>query len=692
MANNKDFKVKNGIQPTVYHEGLGTVVSDDVISFRDSTHTNNSMLTGGNVSNPTGMFFKSDGTKLYFIDQTDDYLAQFDLSTAWDLTTATWASKTSLVSSQMTTPEGLYIKPDGTKFYVLGRDWNRVFQYSLTTAWDASTGSYDSKYFSYNTEEQYGKGLWFKSDGTKMYITGWNNDTIFQYSLSTAWDVTTASYDSVSLALTGMNSPRSLAFSTDGTYIMSSDFQSSVVNIYFWKLSTAWDLSTVTETSVVDITSTFSIAPAGVSFKYNDIEKFYVTAIGNPDGVYEFSSVITTNTLDLSTGSVFEITPTSDVQVTLSNPAASGTVSQATLLLTGEEATGVASTFSTTLYTGNGSTQTITNGIDLANDGGLVWIKNRTGENHGLVDTEVNGLLFSNLTNAANTGITHTFNSDGFTVGSSGAMNDSPDAHVSWTFKKEPSFFDVVTYTGTGTAQNISHSLGATVGTIIVKRTDNTADWAVYHRSTSATDVLTLNSTAAASTDSSRWNNTEPTSTVFTVGSDVTTNENTRTYVAYLFAHDTAADSLIKCGSYTGDGTTDGSNQVTLGWSPQWILTKRSDSADNWHIVDIDRGATDDGITQRLRANTSAAESVNYGAVPTPTGFKLYSDNSSGGTYIYIAIRAPYVPTITYDPTLEWPSGTAPTAPAEGDTDVITFTTSDGGTTYQAVQAIDGAS
>lgn len=712
MANNKDFKVKNGIQPTVYNEGVGTVVSNDVVSFSDSTHTNNSMLTGGNVSNPTGMFFKPDGTKLYFMDQTDDYLAQFDLSTAWDLSTASWASKTSLVSSQMTTPEGLYIKPDGTKFYTLGRDWNRVFQYSLTTAWDASTGSYDSKYFSYSTEEQYGKGLWFKSDGTKMYITGWNNDTIFQYSLSTAWDVTTASYDSVSLALTGMDSPRSLAFSTDGTYIMSSDYQSSVVNVYFWKLGTAWDLSTVTETSVVDITSTFSIPPAGVSFKYNDIEKFYVTAIGSPDGVYEFSSVITRASLDLSTGAVFDYTPTSDVQVTVSNPAASGTVSSATLLLGGSEATGVGSTFSTTLYSGTATSEahTVTNNIDLSTDGGLLWVKKRdsniSNTSHQLYDTERGasaGFLSSDSTNAQSTGDLSSFNTDGFTWNASTGLGSDylGSDYVSWVFKKQSSFFDVVTYTGTGSAQTISHNLGTTVGCLIIKRTDSASSdgWIVYHDGFSkgvAPKIAFLNATDAAfQANSTYLNSTYPTSTQFSVGTFADTNASGGSYVAYLFAHDTSADSIIKCGSYTGNGST---QTIDLGWEAGWVMIKRSNSTGHWNIYDTQRGITNT-TSPVLRGNSTDAEVTgSYDDIdPSSSGFIVDAINggsvinASGGEYIYIAIRNPYLPTITYDTDLEWSGGTAPTAPAEGETDVITINTRDGGTTYQAIQAIDGA-
>ena len=144
--------------------------------------------------------------------------------------------------------------------------------------------------------------------------------------------------------------------------------------------------------------------------------------------------------------------------------------------------------FSTYLYTGNGSTQTITNGIDLAGKGGMVWFKSRTNAaaNHLLYDTNrgATAALFPNLTNATqttSTGLT-AFGPSGFDIGSSLGLNESAAAIASWTFRKAPKFFDVVTYTGTGTAHNIAHSLGVVPGCIIVKRTDTTGNWPVYHK------------------------------------------------------------------------------------------------------------------------------------------------------------------------------------------------------------------
>ena len=166
--------------------------------------------------------------------------------------------------------------------------------------------------------------------------------------------------------------------------------------------------------------------------------------------------------------------------------------------------------FSTYLYTGNGTSQTITNGIDLAGKGGLVWIKRRNGVySHVLYDTSrgVNLSLSSNTTgvnaNQAPDGVS-AFNATGFSLnGNSHLDNNTTGTYASWTFRKQPKFFDVVTWTGDGsTNRQIAHSLNGTVGCIFVKSTTSAASWRVYHRSVGATGALTLNSTAVVATDS----------------------------------------------------------------------------------------------------------------------------------------------------------------------------------------------
>ncbi len=329
----------------------------------------------------------------------------------------------------------------------------------------------------------------------------------------------------------------------------------------------------------------------------------------------------------------------------------------------------VESVFSTYLYNGTGSTQTITNGIDLASEGGLVWFKQRNASrDHGLFDTErgANKYVIANDTNAEATSSTMltAFNSNGFTLGNGGAIvNNGSGEYASWTFRKAPKFFTCVQYTGNGVAgRTISHDLGATVGSIFVKRTDSTRNWAVYHRSLGATKYLVLNETNAENTATSRWNDTEPTSTVFTVGSDIDTNVSGGTYIAYLFAHNDGdaefgsdgAQDIIKCGSYTGNGSTDGP-EIDLGFEPQWVMIKDASSSGNWTIYDAMRGWPVGREPQALFARSSSSEqSASWGKVDiTSTGFKIQTtdgDFNQVGTYIYIAIRRPMaVPTDAAD-------------------------------------------
>ena len=318
--------------------------------------------------------------------------------------------------------------------------------------------------------------------------------------------------------------------------------------------------------------------------------------------------------------------------------------------------------FSTYLYEGTGSTQSINNGIDLAGEGGLVWIKNRetTGQDHALFDTERGAgyLLASNEANAQSlsTNRLSALNSNGFTVGTDNATNQSAKGIVSWSFRKAPGFFDVVTYTGNGTAgRTVAHNLGSVPGMIIVKCTNVAEPWAVYHRSLGNTKYLSLSETSGEQSSISRWNNTTPTSSVFTVGSDANVNQNTKTYVAYIFAHDDASfgtdedESIIKCGTYSGSGSTD--QTIDIGFEPQWILIKKTSGTAEWQLFDIMRGfgAPYSGNSSELIPTTSVAENAGTRIHVEANGFSFQGEsstrvNSSGDTYIYMAIRRPNKP------------------------------------------------
>jgi len=325
-------------------------------------------------------------------------------------------------------------------------------------------------------------------------------------------------------------------------------------------------------------------------------------------------------------------------------------------LLLGEGAGGVIANyieevFQTYLYTGTAATQTITNNIDLSTKGGLVWIKYRNNSftNHRLVDT-VRGATNSLVTNATAGQGTQTdgltaFTTSGFTLGSDAGTggdynNLTTGSYASWTFRKQPKFFDIQTWTGTGSNTTISHALGSVPACIMVKRTDTTGAWQVYHRSLANTQYLVLNGTNAVATGATRWNSTTPTSTVFSLGTDATVNASGGTYVAYIFAHDSAGfgltgtDNVISCGSVAGFAT------VNLGYEPQFVLAKKTDAVGDWFIYDNMRGVgsiSGSGTGKALYPNLSDAEVTDDFIQIDSTGFKLNS--GSGNTFVYIAIR-----------------------------------------------------
>ena len=314
-----------------------------------------------------------------------------------------------------------------------------------------------------------------------------------------------------------------------------------------------------------------------------------------------------------------------------------------------------ADVFSALVYGGRGTTHSYINEIDLAGEGGLVWIKGRTITyfNH-LFDTNRGATqeLATNSTGAqvADLDTLTAFNSDGFTLDTDSFVNNDQQTFVAWTFRKSPRFFDVVTYTGDGVAgRDIAHSLGVAPGMILIKSTSAVNSWAVYHKERGATEYgyLDLTNTFSTSNASLFWNSTSPDAAVFTVGSSNVVNQSGVTYVAYIFAHDDTDNGVIQCGSYTGSGSTSGPT-ITLGWEPQYLMIKRTDSTGGWYILDSARGLrtwynAPDGDNPLL-ANSNVAETTGTNLMfPLATGFKLFSTaielNANGGEYVYMAIR-----------------------------------------------------
>lgn len=406
-------------------------------------------------------------------------------------------------------------------------------------------------------------------------------------------------------------------------------------------------------------------------------------------------TISASNAVDLSTGNFFTHTPAGATTYSFTNP---GAVQSFQMQLTGGQEA-VVNSFNTTLYTGTGSSQTISNGIDLSGSNeGLVWIKQRNATEHNNLYDTVRGAtkdLRSNATTAEGTEVNglQAFTSTGFTVGGDGLVGVNNGSYVAWTFKSTSKFFDVVTYTGNGTARAISHNLGSVPGMVLFKNRSSSYGWSVYHRGMANDRRLELNDPGSASSSVGWWDQTTPvTSSVLNIGTDAHVNNNGNNYVAYLFGHETDSDSMIQCGSYTGNGSSTGPT-VTLGWQPQWLMIKSaSDTNQDWYIIDTVRGFVSGGNDALLRANTNTAEATSVARVnPLSTGFQIATSdaafNQNNASYIYVAIRSAASTAVTWPNSVKFQGGTAPQTPALGEVDTYTFTTIDGGTSYIGVQS-----
>ena len=254
--------------------------------FSGTTYSNKSFTPSPTI-NSLGVAFKTDGTKMYTLDLTGDDVAQYSLTSAWDVSTATSDSKTFDVGSQDTDPYEVAFKSDGTKMYILGTANDTLYQYSLSTAWDVSTASYDSVSFSFTSQTLQPYGMSFSPDGTKLYVADQQNSKILQYTLSTAWDASTISYASKFLDVSGEqgNSIYGVAISYDGSYIYSGTQSTGVV--YQYKLSTAFDVSTGSYTNASVSTSSQEAAPTSIEFDTSG-KSMFITGF-NTDTVYQYT-------------------------------------------------------------------------------------------------------------------------------------------------------------------------------------------------------------------------------------------------------------------------------------------------------------------------------------------------------------------------------------------------------------------
>ena len=240
---------------------------------------------------PTGLAFSTDGTKMYVVGAQTDSVHQYTLATAWNVSTATYASLSISIAAQDTDPRGLAFSSDGTKMYMVGAATDTVYQYTLATAWDLSTATYASLSKSIAAQELTPTELAFSSDGTKMYILGDVNLNVFQYTLSTPFNVSTATYASVYFYVGAQDGTATgLAFSSDGTRMFIIGSANDTVHQY--TLSTAWNVGTATYASLSFNVFDQEWTPQAVVFS-SDGTKMYVVGTYF-DTVYQYNSAFGT--------------------------------------------------------------------------------------------------------------------------------------------------------------------------------------------------------------------------------------------------------------------------------------------------------------------------------------------------------------------------------------------------------------
>ena len=315
--------------------------------------------------------------------------------------------------------------------------------------------------------------------------------------------------------------------------------------------------------------------------------------------------------------------------------------------------------FSATLYTGDGANDRAVTVAGTGMQPDMVWIKWRSvGEGHVLGDAVrgVNRKLVPNDTDAESSGSSYTnistITSTGFTLSATGggvddAVIKDTATYVAWCWKETATAgFDIVAYTGNGSNRTIAHSLSAVPKMIFVKTRDATSSWQVYHESMGNTKFLELNTTTAQQDEANRWQDTTPTSSVFSIGDDAAMNEDGTTYISYLFSE---KQGFSKFGSYEGNGNAEGPFVYT-GFRPAYIVTKAIDTTSNWYIFDNKRPADSNPCHDYVKANANAAEDTDDADVGLDflsNGFKLRGDNAVVNgveTYVYIAFaESPFV-------------------------------------------------
>jgi len=541
-------------------------------------------------TSPTGIFFKPDGTKMYVIGTVGDDVNEYDLSTAWDVSTASYLQNFS-VAAQEAAPTGIFFKPDGTKMYIIGSTGDDVNEYDLSTAWDVTSASYLQN-FSVSAQEASPEGIFFKPDGTKMYVIGSTGDAVNEYDLSTAWDISTASYLQNFSVFAQDTNPRSIFFKPDGTKMYVLGTSGDDVNEY--DLSTAWDVSTASYLQNFSIAAQETI-PQDIFFKPDGL-KMYVLGV-NGDAVFSYT------------------------------------------LSTAWDVSAASFDFPTEGYFSVAAQETSPTGIFFKPDGTKMYVIGTVGDDVNEYDLSTawdvsTASYLQNFSVAAQEATPQDifFKPDGtkmYIIGSTGDDVNEYDLSTAW---------DV---SSASYLQNFSVSDEETAPRGIFFKPDGTK---MYVIGQNEDDV-----------------NEYDLSTAWDVSS-----------ASYLQNFSVAAQETVPQGIFF---KPDGTKMYVIGQTGEDV--NEYDLSTAWDVT---------SASYLQNFSVAAQEIAPTDVFFKPDGTKMYIIGTAGDA-IWPAIwqySTGFVgdATFTYPASVKWPSGTPPTSPADGETDILRFLTQDGGTTY----------
>ena len=638
-----DISYSGGVFSAPQAKSVGTVTAGTgPYNLANASYDSVSFSVASQTTSPRDMTMSSDGTKLYVSTQTGRTIYEYDLSTAWDLSTASYNSVSFGVNTQISTAaSALVFSYDGTKLYVAGRSENAVYQYDLTTAWDISTASYASKSLDHSTEADAARGISISQDGTKFYFVSLSTDAIYQYTLSTANDISTASYDSKSLSTSSVDaSPQGLFVSPDGKLVFICGSQ----QVHRFSLSTAFDISTGSFDTGQEInTGTEDTSPTGLYFKSDGSKMYVVGDTGN--SVYQYSTG-TATTLDLSTGNYFSHTPSVNTLFAFSNPPASGTAAGFALALTGANA-------AETYDLANASYDSVSSsyksqeeqGTDIffKPDGTVLYIMGETGD-------DINQYSLSTAWDISTASYVQNFSVASQETSPRGLFfkTDGTKMYVCGISGDDVNEYSLSTAWDISTASYVQNfSVSA----------QETAPGAIFFK---------------------------PDGTKMFIGGAIGDDVNEYSLSS---AWDISTASYSQNFSISSQETNIGGLQFLSDGSKMFVVGGGGDAVFQY------------SLTTGWDVSTASYDSVSFSVASqatAPVGLFFKSD----GTKMYVidvvqdavyqySTGSISTATFTYPSSVKFPSGTAPAGPAIDETDVLVFYTDDGGTTYQGFRAGD---